>query len=233
MVLSLGLATVLPSVFTAGLSAVPRALHLLRQRDLRDGAAGRRRGGHGARRHAARGRRVRLHAAPAAPVRRRRRARGSPSWSAPASSSSRIGDRHDGQARPVRGSGPRRPLIGGHRRSLDASSPLPRERRHERARGQSRRRTDRQVTQPSSFSNSVIGTVTTARPRERSSSAVCGASADISTVRVVDHDDGGAVLLGHREEPVERRRVVDLRRPADDGAVGQGRHLPTSGAASS
>ena len=45
----------------------------------------------------------------------------------------------------------------------------------------SRIRTDRHVTQPSSFSNSVIATATTSKPRARIRSAVRGASADIST----------------------------------------------------
>src|SRR5690349_22936914 len=46
----------------------------------------------------------------------------------------------------------------------------------------SRSRTDRQVTPPSNFSNSVTGVVTTVSPRSRSSAEVRGASADMITV---------------------------------------------------
>jgi hypothetical protein len=70
---------------------------------------------------------------------------------------------------------------------------------------------DRQVTQPSSFSNSLIGVSITVSPRSRNSCALCGASDDISTVLVED-DDGRAVLLRHGEELRVDRRVVDERR---------------------
>ena len=83
-----------------------------------------------------------------------------------------------------------------------------------------RSRTDRQVTQPSSFSNSVMSMATTRRPRSSNSSRVRGAEVDISTVVLVEQHDVGARLLGHGRNS-GHGRVVDERLVADDGAVGQ------------
>ena len=55
------------------------------------------------------------------------------------------------------------------------------------------------MTQPSSFSNSVIDTVTTRRLRPRSRSAVRGVGRHDHHA-VAEVDDGGAVLLRHRQE---------------------------------
>jgi transposase InsO family protein len=66
-------------------------------------------------------------------------------------------------------------------RSPESSVPRDHRAGH-RGRNHPRRRTERQVTQPSSFSNSVTGVVTTVSPRSRRSAEVRGASADMITV---------------------------------------------------
>ena len=89
------------------------------------------------------------------------------------------------------------------------------------AQGVWRSRTDRQVTQPSSFSYSLRSTATTRSPRSSSSAPLCGALGAHQHQVVAQQDDVRAGLLGHGEERRPHALVVDERRVADDGAVRQ------------
>ncbi len=81
--------------------------------------------------------------------------------------------------------------------------------------------TDRQVTQPSSFSNSLMSLITGSKPWRRISSALRSARPVSRTCAVTEVDDVGTGFLRHREERIEHRRIVDEWFVPDDRPVGQ------------